>query len=208
MGILLDSVFKDFKNKADTTIDFIDKEFNAPIAHSEELKNKSKELNQELELLKNTYAAINNIKAFTNMIAGIGQVTSAISSLININNILKNDSLSTGEMILQVITNLAMSIPLLVNGFKTFIDSGKSIIDILQKQVFLTLQKAVADGKEASATLAKIATKEIEAKSEEEMIALRATEQAGQAASIALDGVEGAANLGLATTFGVLAGAI
>lgn len=62
---------------------------------------------------------IKEIKAFTNMLAGIGQVAAGMQTLINLNNIWENDSLTTWEKTFQTVTALASTLPLLVNGFKT-----------------------------------------------------------------------------------------
>ena len=50
---------------------------------------------------------------------GIAKVGSAIQQIQNLGSIWKNADLNTGQKLLQTITNLAFSIPMLVTGFKT-----------------------------------------------------------------------------------------
>lgn len=52
------------------------------------------------------------------IVGGIGQMVSGFQSLINITNILKNDSISAGEKALQVISAITMALPMLWMGYK------------------------------------------------------------------------------------------
>lgn len=67
------------------------------------------------------------VKTFTNMLSGIGQVTAGIKGLINLTKVWKNENLSTGEKILQIISSVAMSFPMVINGFSK-IGSGLDLI--------------------------------------------------------------------------------
>jgi len=53
---------------------------------------------------------------FSDIAGGIAQVGSAIQQISNIGSIWKNEDLTAGEKMLQITTNLAMSVPLLANG--------------------------------------------------------------------------------------------
>lgn len=67
------------------------------------------------------------VKTFTNMLSGIGQVTAGIKGLINLTKVWKNENLSTGEKILQTISSVTMSFPMIINGFSK-IGSGLDLI--------------------------------------------------------------------------------
>jgi hypothetical protein len=48
---------------------------------------------------------------------GIAQIGSAIQQVQNLGSIWANSDLSTGQKLLQTITNLSISLPMLVTGF-------------------------------------------------------------------------------------------
>ena len=58
-----------------------------------------------------------NIENYAKMAGGIAQVGSAIMQVQNLGSIWKNEDLTTGEKLLQTITNLAISLPMLATGF-------------------------------------------------------------------------------------------
>ena len=58
-----------------------------------------------------------NIENYTKMAGGIAQVGSAIMQVQNLGSVWKNEDLTTGEKLLQTITNLAISLPMLATGF-------------------------------------------------------------------------------------------
>lgn len=99
----------------------------------EETKKKFKETNEEAK-------QFNSIKAFTNLVAGIGQIASGLNSLVNITKIWKNENLSAGEKILQTFTNLSFTLPMLINGLGSI--------------VTLTVSKGAADAAAAGSTVA------------------------------------------------------
>jgi len=57
------------------------------------------------------------VKTFVNMAAGLGQFASGLNNIVNLTKIWKNESLSAGEKLIQIFTNLGMTIPMMVNGF-------------------------------------------------------------------------------------------
>ena len=59
------------------------------------------------------------IENYAKMAGGIAQVGSAIQQVQNLGSIWKNSDLSTSEKVLQTVTNLAFSLPMLTAGFKT-----------------------------------------------------------------------------------------
>lgn len=71
----------------------------------------------ELENSISTTQIFNNL---TNVAGSIGQVTSGLLAIKNIGNIFDDDTLSSGEKVLQILTSLSTSIPMLVNGITTF----------------------------------------------------------------------------------------
>ena len=56
------------------------------------------------------------IKNWTELAGGIAQVGSSIQQIQNIGRIFHDEDLSAGQKLLQITTNLAMSLPLLING--------------------------------------------------------------------------------------------
>ena len=58
-----------------------------------------------------------NIENYAKMAGGIAQVGSAIMQVQNLGSIWKNEDLTTGQKLLQTITNLAISLPMLATGF-------------------------------------------------------------------------------------------
>ena len=57
------------------------------------------------------------IENYAKMAGGIASVGSAIQQMQNLGSIWKNSDLSSGQKLLQTITNLAISLPMLANGF-------------------------------------------------------------------------------------------
>jgi len=57
------------------------------------------------------------IENWAKMAGGIAQVGSAIQQIQNLGSIWKNSDLSGGQKLLQTITNLAISLPMLASGF-------------------------------------------------------------------------------------------
>lgn len=57
------------------------------------------------------------IENYAKMAGGIAQVGSAIQQVQNLGSIWKNENLTTGQKLLQIITNLAISLPMLATGF-------------------------------------------------------------------------------------------
>lgn len=57
------------------------------------------------------------IENFAKMAGGIASVGTAIQQLQNFGSIWKNEDLTTGQKLLQTITNLAISLPMLATGF-------------------------------------------------------------------------------------------
>jgi hypothetical protein len=57
------------------------------------------------------------IENYAKMAGGIAQVGSAIQQVQNLGSIWKNEDLTIGQKLLQTITNLAISLPMLATGF-------------------------------------------------------------------------------------------
>ena len=68
------------------------------------------------------------IKSAIQFVSALGRVASGINSLINLTKIWKNENLSTGEKILQTITNLTMAIPMLATGLMSVFSGIPKII--------------------------------------------------------------------------------
>ena len=85
---------------------------------------KLEERRAELEKLVNEFVTgqermkrAADIKNYANMASGIARVGSAIQQIQNLGSIWKNSDLSTGQKLLKTITNLAISLPMLIGGF-------------------------------------------------------------------------------------------
>ena len=128
-------------------------------------KQKIQQVKQSLEDTSATFQRVNenslirfNTESIIKGVAGIGQLASGIRSLSNITKIWQNQSLSTGEKILQTFTSLSMGLTMLVNGaskigpmftaIKAVFD--KYTLSLIRTQV-LEAQQAVASGSVAAA---------------------------------------------------------
>ena len=66
-----------------------------------------------------------NVQSIVTGIGAIGRLASALSSLMNIFKIIKDDSLSGGEKILKILTAAGFAVGMIVSSFKTLNDSFK-----------------------------------------------------------------------------------
>ena len=73
-----------------------------------------KELKKEQERLEK----MSTVDIFSNMTTGVMNLGSAIQSLHNLGSIWSSEDLTTGEKMLQTVTNLAFTLPMLINGLK------------------------------------------------------------------------------------------
>jgi len=83
---------------------------------------------EELEKVRVKFGQVNkdaqtvfNTQQIVKFVAGIGQVASGINGLVNVTKVWKNESLSTGEKLLQTFTGLSMSIGMFYSGFKSML---------------------------------------------------------------------------------------
>ena len=73
-----------------------------------------KELKKEQERLEK----MSTVDIFSNMTTGVMNLGSAIQNLHNLGSIWSNEDLTTGEKMLQTVTNLAFTLPMLISGIK------------------------------------------------------------------------------------------
>ena len=66
-----------------------------------------------------------------NFISSIGQVASSLNSLLNIKNIIDNESLSSGEKFLQIIQTIGFALPMLITGIQTMKASVGSLTQVV-----------------------------------------------------------------------------
>ncbi len=71
--------------------------------------------------------------SIVSVVGGLGQLASGISAVKNLGGIWNNDDLSTGEKILQTLTNVGMSLPMLVSGFTAIQSSFKTLQPLATK---------------------------------------------------------------------------
>lgn len=83
------------------------------------------------------------IENYAKMAGGIAQVGSAIRQVQNLGSIWKNQDLTTGEKLLQTVTNLAMSLPMLINGFRTA-TTAMGLMQVVEKEEFAASSLATA----------------------------------------------------------------
>ena len=81
-----------------------------------------------------------DIKSFINLISGLGQIASGFNNIINLTKVWRNESISTGQKILQTFTNLTMTLPMLINGFSQTIGNSKKLWEEIQR---ITLARTV-----------------------------------------------------------------
>ena len=112
------------------------------ILNLENYSQNTQQLNQAQERIKNLqkqFDAINkgarqafDTKAVVNFAAGLGQVASGINSIKNLGSIWSRDDLSTGQKMVQTMTNIGMTIPMLVNGLKLMKTSWGGVTDSIK----------------------------------------------------------------------------
>ena len=113
----------DFTNSSASQIETRYKDL-AEIMADPEFINKLQQKQFKLEQLINSFVTgqdrmqrAANIENWAKAAGGIAQVGSAIQQIQNLGSIWKNSDLSSGQKLLQTITNLAISLPMLANGF-------------------------------------------------------------------------------------------
>ena len=91
---------------------------------ADSLENNIDQVNQKLQGMKAQFdsevdkaSRAVTIENYAKMAGGIASVGAAIQQLQNLGSIWKNEDLTTGQKLLQTITNLAISLPMLVTGF-------------------------------------------------------------------------------------------
>ncbi len=82
---------------------------------------KTKALQLAIDAVNNKNKQLFDTQTIIRGIAAFGQLASAINSVVNITKIWKNESLSTGEKVLQTVTSLSMAIGLLYNSYKSLL---------------------------------------------------------------------------------------
>lgn len=90
-------------------------------------KQKIQQVKQSLEDTSATFQRVNenslirfNTESIIKGVAGLGQMASALNSVINLTKIWNDESLSTGQKILQTFMNLSMTLTMLTSGFSKF----------------------------------------------------------------------------------------
>ena len=81
------------------------------------LLNLQKQVEDEYDHLRTKAEKSISMQQFTSIASGIAQVGSSIRQIQNLGSIWKNTDLSLNDKILQTVTNLAISLPMLVTGF-------------------------------------------------------------------------------------------
>lgn len=83
---------------------------------SQNIKNSIQAVQQQWSQFMNQLKLTQQIQQVVQLAGSIGQLTSVINTLINIGDIINDDSLSKGEKALKIISALTMAIPMLASG--------------------------------------------------------------------------------------------
>lgn len=73
----------------------------------------------------NSIKTVQQVQQVVNLIGALGQLASAIMTLTNIKNIISDESLSSGEKFLQIISAIAMALPMFISGVTA---AGRSLV--------------------------------------------------------------------------------
>lgn len=87
-------------------------------AQAEAATRKADTLAAQFETSISRVARAATIENFAKMAGGIASVGTSIQQLQNLGSIWKNEDLTTGQRLVQIITNFAISLPMLVTGLK------------------------------------------------------------------------------------------
>ena len=115
-----------------------------------EMDNLKNSTDQAGTSLKNNLNLELRIANMTNLAGAIGQVAFGFKTLSNTINVLKDDSISWGDKILQVFMNLGMTIPTIINSFS-------KVHSILEAENLLLFKRAEANTANTAATMAETA---------------------------------------------------
>ena len=113
-------VRKKFQKEAEQTSDSIKQK----IKETEEYLNKAQ---NDFDKKRDNTNRTKTIQSYAKLAGGIGQVAMSVEQLQNLGSIWRNDDLTIGEQMLQTVTNLTMSLPMLVSG----ISSVKTALGLL-----------------------------------------------------------------------------
>ena len=111
---------------------------------------KKDEQNQQKDKIDNAEFNV-RIQNYVKLAGGIAQVGSAIQQVQNLGSIWTNDDLSTGQKILQIITNAGMTFPLLINGLKQVLTVTKLVSLATKEQAVAAGLGTMAEGAHAVA---------------------------------------------------------
>ena len=104
-------------------------------------------LNDSLDATNEDLEKISKYDAFTDIAGGAVQAVSGVYSLVNVFSILENDSLSSGEKIMQIFTGVLMSAMSLALGIKSIGDSLKGLgVSIDFKDIHIPNFKEIGEG--------------------------------------------------------------
>lgn len=93
-------------------------------------------------------AQLDKVTAFTKLTGGIMSITSAVSMTVNAFKALKNESLSTGEKVLQVVMGLASAAGMAANAYTQLGPVAVKSVNVLLKA--LTAEKVAEEGANAA----------------------------------------------------------
>ncbi len=94
------------------------------------------------------------VKQFVDIAGGISQMAMAMQQLKNIGSIFSNDDLTAGQKMLQLITNLSFSLPMLINGYSKLNEIYQIKRKLQEKDIVTTVtETTVKEGEAAVAQL-------------------------------------------------------
>lgn len=84
------------------------------------------------------------IDGFVNLAGGATNVLSSLNNIKNLGNIWSNETLTDGEKILQTLSNISFTVPMLVSGFKNISNGVKEVSSIVTSFIAVQRQAEIA----------------------------------------------------------------
>lgn len=94
---------------------------------SNKFRNSTEEAEAAWEAFVEKLTLAKQVQALVGIVSAIGRITSAAVSLYNVVNVINDETLSDGEKIVQIITTISFSLPMVLTGLK---DLSKKVIEL------------------------------------------------------------------------------
>lgn len=134
----LDINLRNLPKEAKNALGIIERIFNQGREPLEEYDRHINLLNGALEQLGETAKLERLITSITGTVGAMGQIASSVSALKNLGNIWTDENLSGSEKMLQTLTNIGFSLPMLISAYGRYKDSLFTIIQHTREKNGLT----------------------------------------------------------------------